>query len=71
MIKCDVPLELLGIVPQQRIFFSPHTDLTDLLGQFKPDGNQFVWHDESLLSAIKSGQVTALFDLNLAQQQVI
>jgi hypothetical protein len=36
MIKTDLPLELLGLQPDARIFFSAHTDLSDLLGQFQP-----------------------------------
>jgi hypothetical protein len=36
MIKTDLPLELIGLKPDSRIFFSAHTDLSDLLGQFQP-----------------------------------
>lgn len=71
LIKTDLPLESLGVKPDERIFFSPHTELTDLLGQFRPIGSDFVWEDEVLLSTVKTGQRVALMDLNLAQQPVI
>ena len=58
-------------MPDDRIFFSPHTELTDLLGQFRPEGTDFVWHDETLLRCVKEGKRLALTDLNLAQQPVI
>lgn len=46
MIKTDLPLDLLGLTPDARIFFSSHTDLSDLLGQFQPVDNSFVWKDQ-------------------------
>ena len=46
MIKTDLPLDLLGLHPDARIFFSSHTDLSDLLGQFQPVDNSFVWKDQ-------------------------
>jgi midasin len=42
-----------------------------LLGQYQPEGNSFIWHDQNLLKKIRNGGTTALIDLNLAQQQVI
>lgn len=36
LIKTDVPIEVLGIKPHSEIFFSPQTDLSDLLGQYRP-----------------------------------
>lgn len=71
MIKTDLPLDLLGLNPDARIFFSSHTDLSDLLGQFQPLENSFIWKDQELLKRIRTGGRTALMDLNLAQQQVI
>ena len=71
LIKTDIPLPVLNIHPQEQIFFSPQTDLSDMLGQYRPHGNDFVWHDEPLLHCIKTGGIVALVDLNLAQQQVI
>jgi hypothetical protein len=53
MIKTDLPLELIGIKPDNRIFFSAHTDLSDLLGQFQPVENSFVWKDQQLLQNIR------------------
>lgn len=71
LIRSDIPLEVLGIKTNAEIFFSPQTDLSDLLGQFRPHGNEFIWHDETLLKSVKEGGVVALVDLNTAQQQVI
>jgi midasin (ATPase involved in ribosome maturation) len=71
LIKTSTPLEVLGIIPDEKIFFSPQTDLSDLLGQYRPHGSDFVWHDESLLRCVKNGGIAALIDLNMAQQQVI
>lgn len=71
LIKINTPIEVLGLSPTEQIFFSPQTDLSDLLGQYRPHGNDFVWHDESLLRCVKNGGVVALVDLNMAQQQVI
>ena len=71
LVKTDIPLPVLGLQPQSEIFFSPQTDLADLLGQYRPCGNDFVWHDQALLKRVKEGGVVALIDLNLAQQQVI
>jgi midasin len=42
-----------------------------LLGQFRPQGCNFKWEDETLLKTIKNGESIALMDLNLAQQTVI
>ena len=42
-----------------------------MLGQFRPEGTDFVWQDETLLSSVKKGERLALMDLNLAQQPVI
>ena len=39
LIRSDIPLEVLGIKTNAEIFFSPQTDLSDLLGQFRPHGN--------------------------------
>ena len=41
------------------------------MGQYRPHGNDFVWHDEALLRCVKNGGVIGLVDLNMAQQQVI
>jgi midasin (ATPase involved in ribosome maturation) len=41
------------------------------LGQYRPQGSDFVWRDEALLRCVKNGGVIALVDLNMAQQQVI
>jgi len=71
LLKTDIPIEVLGIRPTEQIFFSPQTDLSDLLGQYRPQGNDFVWHDEPLLKCVKEGGVVELIDLNMAQQQVI
>ena len=71
LVKTDIPLQVLGINPDSEIFFSPQTDLSDLLGQYRPHGNDFVWHDEPLLRCVKEGGIAALIDLNMAQQQVI
>ncbi len=46
MLKTDLPLDLLGLTPDARVFFSSHTDLSDLLGQFQPVENSFVWKDQ-------------------------
>lgn len=46
MIKTDLPLDLIGLKPDARIFFSSHTDLSDLLGQYQPVENSFVWKDQ-------------------------
>lgn len=53
------------------IFFSPYTELSDLLGQFHPQGSDFVWDDATLLKSVKKDSTLALYDLNLAQQPVI
>lgn len=71
LIKTDVPIQVLGIKPQSELFFSPQTDLSDLLGQYRPHGNDFVWHDQPLLQRVKEGGIVALIDLNMAQQQVV
>lgn len=71
LIKTDVSVQVLGIQPDSEIFFSPQTDLSDLLGQYRPHGNDFVWHDQPLLKRVKEGGVVALIDLNMAQQQVV
>lgn len=71
LLKTNVPLQVLGIQPHSEIFFSPQTDLSDLLGQYRPQGNDFVWHDQPLLSRVKQGGVVALIDLNMAPQQVV
>ena len=71
LVRSDVPLDVLGIHSDTSIFFSPQTDLSDLLGQYRPHGNEFVRHDEALLQRVKEGGVVALVDLNMAQQQVI
>ena len=39
LIRSDIPLEVLGIKTNAEIFFSPQTDLSDLLGQYRPHGN--------------------------------
>ena len=39
LIRSDIPLEVFGIKTNAEIFFSPQTDLSDLLGQFRPHGN--------------------------------
>ena len=62
---------MLGVEAAEQIFFSPQTDLSDLLGQFRPRGSEFVWEDGPLLRGVKQGGVVALVDLNLAPQQVI
>lgn len=41
------------------------------MGQYRPQGNDFVWHDQPLLKCVKEGGVLALVDLNMAQQQVV
>ena len=71
LIKINTPIEVVGIEADEKIFFSPQTDLSDLLGQYRPHGNDFVWHDEALLRCVKNGGVIGLVDLNMAQQQVI
>ena len=71
LIKTNTPLSVLGIETQSDIFFSPQTDLSDLLGQYRPQGKDFVWHDQPLLQRVKEGGIAALVDLNMAQQQVI
>lgn len=53
LIKTDVPIQVLGLQPESEIFFSPQTDLSDLLGQYRPHGNDFIWHDQPLLKRVK------------------
>lgn len=53
LIKTDIPIEVLGIQSTEQIFFSPQTDLSDLLGQYRPQGKDFIWHDEPLLKCVK------------------
>jgi hypothetical protein len=71
LLKTDLPLQVLGILPDSELFFSPQTDLSDLLGQYRPRGQDFVWQDQPLLRCVKEGGVVALVDLNTAQQQVV
>jgi midasin len=71
LITTDLPLKLLGIEFSRRIFFNPQTELSDLLGQYRPEGKNFRWIDGELLTAVKEGGTIALADLNLAQQQVV
>jgi len=53
LLRTEVPLELLGVNPTQEIFFSPQTDLSDLLGQYRPKGPDFVWEDGPLLRGVR------------------
>ena len=71
LILTELPFKLIPIPFHKRIFFNVHTELSDILGQYRPEGNVFRWHDGPLLSAVKEGQTVALVDLNLAQQQVV
>lgn len=45
LVTTDLPLKLLGIEFERRIFFNPQTELSDLLGQFRPEGASFRWID--------------------------
>lgn len=45
LISTDLPLNLLGLSFSRRIFFNPQTELSDLLGQYRPEGKTFQWLD--------------------------
>lgn len=53
LITTDLPLNLLGLTFSRRIFFNPQTELSDLLGQYRPEGKTFNWIDGDLLTAVK------------------
>lgn len=67
----DLPAKLIPMPFNHLIFFNPHTELSDLLGQYCPKGDGFQWQDGDLLKSVREGGRVALVDLNMAQQQVV